>query len=141
MSAAGDPPSSMSWSASKQVTVTGLASVGIGVAITGVHKGSDVTIGNWLIGCGLIVILGYWAIALAVAWYRAISAEMQVASTPVPTPAEIAALLEDEWGRAPTIVEVAAVHQMLTSRRNEALIASGLSLGCLWLMSENGRRR
>lgn len=140
MSAAGDPPSSMSWSASKQVTVTGLASVGIGVAITGVHKGSDVTIGNWLIGSGLLTIFGYWTIAFGVAWYRAISAEMKVASTPVPSPAEIAVVLEFEWGRTPTIVEVAAVHQMLTSRRNEALVATGLTLGAFYLMGHHLHR-
>jgi hypothetical protein len=48
-------------------------------------------------------------------------------------PAEIAALLEDKWGRPPTIVEAAAVHQMPTSRRSEALAATGLSLGALYL--------
>ena len=58
---------------------------------------------------------------------------MKVASTPVPSPAEIALLLEAEWRRPPTIVEVAAVHQMLTSRRNEALFVTGLSLGALYL--------
>src|SRR5664280_824429 len=48
-------------------------------------------------------------------------------------PAEIPTLLEDKWGRPPTIVDAAAVHQMPTSRRNEALAATGLSLGGLYL--------
>ncbi|HZM56216.1 MAG TPA: hypothetical protein VFC03_14440 [Acidimicrobiales bacterium] len=54
-------------------------------------------------------------------------------------PAEIAALLEDKWGRPPTIIEVAAVHQMPTSRRNEALAATGLRLGALYLVDRSLR--
>lgn len=131
MSAAGGPPGSTSHSLSRQVTTAGLASLAIGVMITWAHRGADATIGSWLIGGGLVVIIGYWATAFGLAWWRAVSAEIKVASTPVPSPVEIALLLEADWGRQPTIVEVAAVHQMLTSRRNEALLATGLSLGAL----------
>jgi len=63
-----------------------------------------------------------------------IGLELQVASTLVPSPAEISSHLQAEWGRAPTLQEVAAVHQMLTSRRNEALINSGIALGALYLI-------
>jgi hypothetical protein len=48
-------------------------------------------------------------------------------------PAEIAALPENTWGRPPKIFEVAGLHKMLTSRRNEALLATGLSLCALYL--------
>jgi len=41
---------------------------------------------------------GYWAIAFGLAWGRAISAEMKVASTPVPSPVEIATHLEEDGG-------------------------------------------
>jgi hypothetical protein len=122
---------------SKQLTYAGLISIGIGVAITSVHSGSAATIGGWFIGGGLIAIIGYWTIAFGIAWTRAISAEMKIASTPVPSPGEIAALLEEEWGRAPSVVEVGAVHGMLASRRSEALLATGLSLGALYLMDHN----
>ncbi len=133
MSVAGRPPGNTPHSLSRQVTTAGLVSLALGVVVTGVHRGADATIGSWLIGGGLVAIIGFWTIAFGIAWWRAVSAEMKVASTPVPSPAEIALLLEAEWGRPPTIVEVAAVHQMLTSRRNEALLATGLSFGALYL--------
>jgi hypothetical protein len=113
---------------------------GVLIAISFSLKGPDgvlTPVGAGFAIAGLAAVIGYWAIAFGVAWSRAISAEMKVASTPVPSPAEIADLLEDEWGRAPTIVEVAAVHQMLTSRRNEALVATGLSLGALFLVDQH----
>ena len=133
MSADGGLPGNTPHSLSRQVTTAGLVSLALGVVITGIHRDADATIGSWLIGGGLIAIIGFWTIAFGIAWWRAVSAEMKVASTPVPSPAEIALLLEAEWGRPPTIVEVAAVHQMLTTRRNEALLATGLSLGALYL--------
>ena len=133
MSASSETPSGRFQSLSRQVTTAGLVSLAFGVVITSVHRGADATIGSWLIGGGLVAIIGFWTTAFAVAWWRAVSAEMKVASTPVPSPAEIALLLEAEWRRPPTIVEVAAVHQMLTSRRNEALFVTGLSLGALYL--------
>jgi hypothetical protein len=137
MTAAGELQSNSPRSFSRQLTTAGLSSIAIGVAITSVHRGSDATIGGWFIGGGLIVIIGYWAIAFGLAWGRAISAEMKVASTPVPSPVEIATHLEEEWGRSPTIGEVAAVHQMLTSRRNEALLGVGFSLGALYLVDQS----
>ena len=133
MSAAGD----LQWSFSRWVTTAGVASLVLGVAITSIHRGTDATIGGWFIGAGLMAIVGYWIVAFCIAWVRAVSAEMRVASTPVPSPAEIAVLLEQEWGSPPTIFEVAAVHQMLTSRRNDALVATGLSLGALYLVDHN----
>jgi hypothetical protein len=111
--------------------------VAIGAVISSGPNGGQSTTGAGFFLAGLAAVMGYWAVVLGLRWGRAISAEMKVASTPVPSPGEIEAVLEDEWGRPPTIVEVAAVHQMLTSRRNEALLATGLSLGALYLMNRN----
>jgi hypothetical protein len=57
---------------------------------------------------------------IQVALWRIISAGFDaanVASTPIPTPADISWQLGQEWGRPATVQEVAAVHSMLTSRR------------------------
>jgi hypothetical protein len=51
---------------------------------------------------------------------RWVTQDLGAAVTPVPTPPEIAVQLQVEWGRALCVVEVAAVHQMLTSRCTEA---------------------
>lgn len=131
MSTVRELPSHSPPSFSRQLTTAGLVSICIGVAITSGHGSRGATIGGWFIGGGLFAVVGHWMVVFVLAWWRAISAEMKVASTPVPSPGDIAAHLEEEWGRAPTIVEVAAVHQMLTARRNEALIATGVSLGAL----------
>ena len=63
------------------------------------------------------------------------------AITPIPTPAEIFWQLEHEWGRPPTVVEVAAVHQMLSSRRNEAAVTAGVGLGALYLTHKHTHGR
>jgi hypothetical protein len=62
---------------------------------------------------------------------------LTVASTPIPSPAEISWQLGQEWGRPATLEEVAAVHQMLTSRRNEAAVTAGLTFGGIYLLSKH----
>ena len=44
---------------------------------------------------------------------------------------EISLQLQAEWGRPATLKEVALIHEMLSNRRNLALINSGLALGAL----------
>jgi hypothetical protein len=81
-----------------------------------------------------------WMPVILMAIHRAIGEgfdELNVASTPIPSPAEISWQLENEWGRPATIEEVAAVHQMLTSRKNQALINSGITFGAIYLMGRN----
>lgn len=56
---------------------------------------------------------------------------------PIPHPGEIAGALEQEWGREPTVEEVAAVHQMLNDEHNRALVNSGIGIGALYLFSHN----
>jgi|GEM_PF-6699240 len=81
-----------------------------------------------------------WMPVILMAVHRAIGEgldELRVASTPIPSPAEIAWQLGQEWGRPATLEEVAAVHQMLTSRKNQALINSGITFGAIYLMGRN----
>ena len=141
MSAESERSARVSWPLGRCVTIAGLVSFGIGAFICRGPNGGQSTTGAAFILSGIAAIIGYWAIRFGLEWGRVISKEMKVASTPVTSPAGIAAVLEEEWGRPPTIVEVAAVHQMLTTRRNEALFATGLSLGGLYLMGENGGGR
>jgi hypothetical protein len=77
---------------------------------------------------------------IQVALWRIISAGFDaanVAAIPIPTPEHIAFQLGQEWGRPATVEEVAAVHQMLTSRRNEAFVTAGLTFGGIYLLSKH----
>jgi Na+/melibiose symporter-like transporter len=56
-----------------------------------------------------------------------------VAFTPIPGPAEIEAQLRAHLGRQPTLEEVAAMQQMIKTRRNEALLGLGAVFGGLYL--------
>jgi hypothetical protein len=78
-----------------------------------------------------------WAIYLVVKLYKSFAANLNAAMKPVPNPAEISWGLQQEWGRQPTVQEVAAVQQMLTSERNQSLLNSGITLGALYLMDRN----
>jgi hypothetical protein len=85
-------------------------------------------------GCllaGPLLILMCWAIHKVIA---DIFNELTVATTPIPSPHEIARQLEEEWGRPATLTEVAAVHQMLHNRRSEAMLNAGIGLGALYLI-------
>ena len=94
--------------------------------------GTELSAALTLIGIGAV--LGFWVLVGVSRFSRALNHSVRVASTRVPSPAQIAALLEQEWGRVPTMPEVAAVHQMLTNQKNQALLESGLSLGALYLI-------
>lgn len=73
-----------------------------------------------------IVVLSYTQFLgdSAQAGYRAL--------TPVPTPQEIAAQLHSELGRPPTLVEVAAVQQMLATARNQDVLTASIGVAS-WL--------
>ncbi len=73
-----------------------------------------------------IVVLSYTQFLgdSAQAGYRAL--------TPVPTPQEIAAQLHGELGRPPTLVEVAAVQQMLATARNQDVLTASIGVAS-WL--------
>ena len=73
-----------------------------------------------------IVVLSYTQFLgdSAQAGYRAL--------TPVPTPQEIAVQLHGELGRPPTLVEVAAVQQMLATARNQVVLTAIIGVAS-WL--------
>lgn len=62
---------------------------------------------------------------------------IHAAATPIPSPDEISWQLQQEWGRQPTVEEVQAVHQMLTSEHNQALLAAGIGVGAIYLINRN----
>jgi hypothetical protein len=85
------------------------------------------------VGLGIFLgVIAIWFIYIFVKLFIAFDREAKVAFTPVPSPQEIALRLHQEWGRPATIEEVAAVHQILTSQKNQALLATGLTLGALY---------
>ncbi len=89
------------------------------------------------IGLGLLgLFLLYLIVIFFVGYGRWFGRQLDVASTHVPTPAEISWQLQQEWGRPATVEEVYAVHRMLTDKRNEAAIGVGLALGATYLMNK-----
>lgn len=62
------------------------------------------------------------------------------AAQPMPSPDEIAYRLQIEWGRPPTLQEVAAVQQLLVNQRNQNLVNAGMALGALYLLHDAGQR-
>jgi len=118
-------------------TITGVVAIGIGGATSGNDNSGGSTLSAAFIFFGMAWIMFFWAAVWAVKFGSALGEEVRVASTPIPSPAQISAQLEAEWGRPATIEEVAAVHQILTSRKNEALLSAGIGLGALYLMDRN----
>ena len=115
----------------------GVALFGLGAVLGSANSGGKQAVPAGFMVAGVVAVFGFWGAVFAIRFSSAIGDEFAVATTPVPSPGEIANALEAEWGRPPTVVEVAAVHQMLTSRKNEALLTTGLSLGALYLMDRN----
>lgn len=87
-------------------------------------------IGGWATAICVLLIILFGYILLLRYYGRAINTAMQ----PIPTPAEISVMLQQEWGRTATVEEVYAVHRMLTDKRNEAAFFAGaITLGALYL--------
>ena len=118
-------------------TVIGVLLVIGGMATYGPTDDGGSTLSGALIVGAVIWTGGFWALLIGLRLGRALGHEIRAASTPIPTPAEISVLLEIEWGRPATIQEIAAVHQMLTSRKNEALINTGVGLGALYILNKH----
>ena len=115
----------------------GVALFAIGAVLASGPDGGQSTVAAGFVLAGIAAVIGFWGAVFAVRFSQALGDEFTTATTPVPSPAEIAALLEAEWGRPASVVEVAAVHQMLSSARYEALLTTGLTLGALYLMDHN----
>ena len=118
-------------------TIAGVVAIGIGGATSGNDNSGGSTLSAAFIFFGMAWIMFFWAAVWAVKFGSTLGQEVHAASTPIPSPAEISAQLEAEWGRPAPVEEVAAVHQMLTSRKNEALLGAGIGLGALYLMDRN----
>ena len=84
------------------------------------------------------VVIALGCAASALAGWRGMGFVMDnasIATRPIPSPPEIAWQLQQEWGRQPTVEEVAAVQQLLMNERNQALVNAGMSLGAHYIMS------
>jgi hypothetical protein len=60
--------------------------------------------------------------------------QIDLAFVPVPSPAEISWQIQQETGQAPSIQDVAAVHQMLQSESNQAKINAGIGVASIALV-------
>lgn len=113
-----------------------LISTSAGVANHGADK-VGIYIGGTIAVIGIVVLAIELAAVILWGGVQAgrIAGDGIVAAThPVPSPPEIELALWREWHRQPTVEEVAAVHQMLHTERNQKLVAGGITLGALFLM-------
>jgi hypothetical protein len=119
----------MRWSLAISFTIGSL------MALTISHPSTAWDVGCWLLGVPIAIV------ALWVTWkycifiWRALNPIFE----PVPSPPEIAARLEIEWGRPPTVGEVAAVQTMLVNQRNQQVLNGGLVLGTAYLLGHHDR--
>jgi hypothetical protein len=81
---------------------------------------------------GSTILIVYWTSALVTWPLRRIGDEAIAAIQPVPSPIEIELELR-RLGHNPTIQDVASIHQMLLSRRNEHVAAAGIGIGAIFL--------
>jgi hypothetical protein len=79
----------------------------------------------------LCVCFFVWVIAATNTWWH----QVRIAITPLPTPAEIYTHLEIQYGRPPTVEELAAVQQLFCNGRNDAVINGGIGLALLTILS------
>jgi hypothetical protein len=83
---------------------------------------------NWLT-FGIVSFVAYWVLVAAFLYLRACNRQISVAMKPIPDLAQIEAQLRAE-GYNPSIADLVAMHQHLTSQRNEAaLVAGALVMG------------
>jgi hypothetical protein len=94
----------------------------------------NTTFGSVMAMAAAVIFIVFWAYAVADVVHRDL---IKPALTPVPDAFQIAAQLRIEMGREPTLVEVAAVHQMLTSDHNQKLIGAAALLGSALLIDKN----
>ena len=105
----------------------------IGVVILVVERNhvttTTFTIGEWLAGVPAVLTAVYWLfLLLRLGWRVGSAAGDALVATP-PNPTAIHAQLREELGREPTIVEVAAVHQMMTAEYNRGVVSAVATLG------------
>lgn len=114
------------------------------VGLTNPQKAPDATTlppGKIQIIAAGFMLASYWV--LFIMWLifgREMDQAYQTLTTSPPSPAQIQWQLSQELGRPPTLVEVAAVHQMLVSDHNQQLIQAAETVGGL-LMLHNAAER
>jgi hypothetical protein len=84
----------------------------------------------------------FLCVGAPISWYvRQASRAIDVALQPVPSPEQIRLQFIQTLGREPTVQEVAALHQMLTSRHSYDLLNAGIMVGgaVLGTRSLNGK--
>lgn len=98
-----------------------------------VHKVSNVLAWAFMGSMFLVVFSGF----LWIMWgfVKVMLQSMDIAFNEIPTPSEIGWQLSQDWGRPATVEEVAAVHSMLTSEHNQALLSTGIGFAGLYAMN------
>lgn len=86
---------------------------------------------EWVVGFFFVIACIY---AFIFGWRFAerVLNDAKVATTPLPTPQEIAVKFYEEVGREPTIEEVASIQQMLRNQKTEATTNALLGAGLLY---------
>ena len=82
-----------------------------------------------------------WMLVMIWRLYGWANQDLQLALTPVQSPPQIADQLQQEWGRAPTVVEVAAIHQMMTSQRAEAAVTTAAKYAFIYELGKTAKGR
>lgn len=113
-----------------------LAMLGGLCIILAVRNASNPTqgVGLGIATYGLGILSVYWVSSVAWRLGRAITRDVLApALEPVPSPEEIELQLRRE-GHDPTLQDIAAVHQMLASQKQEAVSTAVLGIGALYLL-------
>jgi hypothetical protein len=112
-------------------------SVGVFMIVTLPNHSDARAVGYWLIGVQIAIALLWccWRFWLLI--WHALDPLLDPLFETVSSPQVIAIRLEEEWGRPPTVVEVAAVHGMLISEHNQRMINSGLIIGAIFLLGHH----
>lgn len=107
--------------------------VGLIMVITLPNPSGARVVGFWVMGIPIGIAFMWCCWKLSVVIWRALDPLFET----VPSPQVIAVRLEQEWGRPPTVVEVAAVQQMLINEHNQHLINGGLIIGAIFLLGHH----
>lgn len=75
-----------------------------------------------------------WCVKLGLQVGGEVGQAINTLDRPILSPNEIELALWREWGRQPSVQEVAAVEQMLHNERNQALVTAGMGAGALYLL-------
>jgi hypothetical protein len=83
------------------------------------------TFWTWLGMAGMVLFVG----APFILYLRFGGRVIDMAMQPVPSPQQIRLQFIETQGREPTVQEIAALHQMLTSQHNQDMLNAGIVVG------------